>query len=195
MNRMAAAANGFEDGPAPEYGKDLVARIRQRRPNVFLVCLRDKNRNVVVYEARIKDKKLLDPPVEAYWLILEPSYQEPRRRQGLVHDREELGFLDHKFGWGFEARRKSDTEAQFTFKAFRHDMTVKVADNGREAYLLTTLDQRKYMMQQMYVKASDNIRLLNLQDNVKSILLKGLDITDKPPYKHVDKYLKGGPES
>lgn len=182
----------FQTGPGPAYDKDLVANIRKRCPNVFLVCLRDKNKNVVVYEARTRDGKFLDPPVDAYWLILEPSYQEPRRKQGIHHDREELGFLDHKFAWGFESKRLSDTEAHFSFKALKHDMTLKLSDNRQEAFLFAIKDGRKYMLQQMMVRASDNLKLLNPSDNVRSICVKGLDITEKP-YRPAEVYMKGGP--
>ena len=181
----------FEDGPAPAYSSELVADIRRRCPNVLLVCLRDKNKNVVIYEARVKDGKLLDPPIDAYWLILEPSYQEPRRRQGIRHDREELGLLDRQFAWGFDQKRLSDTEASFSFKAFKHPLTVKV---GKDAYLFAAKEGRKYILQQMYVRASENIKILNLSDNIRSILLKGLDITQKP-YKPAEIYLKGGPDA
>lgn len=189
---MAATHKSFEESPAPSYSKDLVTEIRKRCPNVFMVCFRDKNRNVVVYEARTKNGKLLDPPIDGYWLILEPSYQEPRRRKGILHDREEFSFLDTRFAWGYEQKRLSDTEASFSFKAFPHPLTVKVTE--KDAKLFTAKDQRKYLLQQMYVRASDNIKFLNLSDNVRSILLKGLDITNKP-YQPAEVYLKGGPDS
>lgn len=188
------AQKSFEDGPAPAYGHGFVAALRKRCPNVFLVCFRDKNRNVVVYEARTHDGKLLDPPVDAYWLILEPSYQEPRRRKGVRHDREELGFLDHRFAWGYEQKRLSDTEAQFSFKAFPHPLTLKVSPQTHDTHLFASKDQRKYLLQQMYVKASEDIKILHLSDNVRSILLKGLDITHKP-YQPAELYLKGGPDT
>lgn len=184
-------AKSFEDGPAPSYDKDLVAKIRRRCPHVFMVCFRDKNRNVVVYEARVKDRKLLDPPVNAYWLILEPSYQDPRRQKGLHHDREELGFLDHKFAWGYEQKRLSDHEASFSFKAFPFPLTVKLTEQN--TYLFAVKDQTKYLFQQMYVRASDNLHFLNMSDNVRSIVVKGMDITTKP-YKAAELYLKGGPD-
>lgn len=193
IRKLMSSVKHFEEGAAPEYNKDLVTEIRKRHPHVFMVCFRDKNRNVVVYEARVENGKFLDPPVDAYWLILEPSYQEPRRKQGILHDREELGFLDHKFAWGFESKRLSDTDAQFSFKAFKHNMTVKISDNRKESYLLASKDGKNYLLKQMYVRASDNLKLLNPSDNVKSILLKGLDITKKP-YSSAEVYLKGGPE-
>lgn len=189
---MATLPKSFEDGPAPAYNKDLLSEIRKRCPHVLMVCFRDKNRNVVVYEARVKDHKLLDPPVDAYWLILEPSYQEPRRQRGIQHDREELGFLDHKFAWGYEQKRLSDTEASFSFKAFPHPCTVKVSPHT--ANLFATKEQRKFLLQQMYVRASENIKILNLRDNVRSIVVKGLDIT-QTPYKAAEFYLKGGPDT
>ena len=52
---------------------------------------------------------------------------------------------------------------------------------------------RKYMLQQMYVRASENIKLLNLADNVKSIQFKGFDVSSQP-YQPAQVYFKGGPD-
>lgn len=48
------------------------------------------------------------------------------------------------------------------------------------------------MLQQMYVKASENIKLVNLQDNVKSILFKGVDLSAKP-YRPAQIYMRVAP--
>lgn len=190
----APVVKSFEDGPAPPYTEDLVAEIRRRCPYVFLICFRDKNRNVVIYEARVKDQKLLDPPVDAYWLLLEPSYQEPRKQKGIPHDREELSYVDHQFAWGFEQRKVSDKEASFSFRAFPHPLTVKLSDQGTTARLFAAKDGKKYVLQQLYVKASEHFNLFKLSDNVRSILVKGMNIT-RTPYHKDEFYLKGGPES
>jgi hypothetical protein len=187
-----AHLKSFENGPAPAYSNNLVDDIRKQCPNIFMVCMRNKNRNVVVYEARISENKtLLDPPITAYWLILEPSYQEPRRKSGITHDREELAYIDHMFAWGFHAKRLSDTEAHFSFKAYEKDLTLRLVDGV--PYLFSLKGPKKYLLQQMYVKASENMHLMRLSDNVASIMIKGLCI-DTKPYEPVSVYLKGGPK-
>ena len=170
--------NSFEDGKAPQFGDNLVTDIRKRAPHVFLICFRSKNKHVVVYEAQVKDGKFLDPPVVGYWLILEPSYQEARKH--ISHDREELNYLDHKFAWGFETKRVSDKEASFSFSMFKHPMTVKISENGEMSQLFTVKDEKKYLIRQLYVEASDNFHLRNIRDNVKSLTLQSVDITNKP---------------
>ena len=177
-------AQSFTDGPAPTPD-----HIKAICPNVFLVCFRNKNRNVVVYQARVENGVLLDPPIEAYWLILEPSYQDARKAQGIYHDREELGFIDYKFAWGFEQKRISDTQATFMFNNFSHPMTIKINEKGAQAF--ANKDDRKYLIRSLFVKGSDNIKLFNIRDNVKSISLNALDITEKP-YQPKTVYLKGG---
>jgi len=180
----------FEDGPAPEFGAELVTRLKALCPHIFLVCFRDKNQNVMIYQARVADGKLLDPPVESYWLVLEPSYLAARRKSGIVHDREEQSFLDRKFAWGYGATRLSDTEASFHFKNFANPMTVKVSPKGSK--LFSVIDGRKYFLRTIFVKASENIKLLNIRDNLKSLCINGLDVTAKP-YLKAKLYLKGGP--
>lgn len=177
----------FEDGPAPDFGNNLITELKKKCPFIFLVCFRDKNKNVVIYQARVENNKLLDPPVEAYWLNLEPSYRDARTKQKIMHDREELGFLDHKFAWGFEQKKKSDTEALFQFNNFKHPMTVKVNNNG--AQLFASKDNRKYLVRSLYIAASENIKIFNLKDNVKELYLSGTDITSKP-YKPAKVQLK-----
>lgn len=188
-----AASKSFEDGPAPPFSKDVVSEIRKRNPMVFLTCFRDKNHNVIVYEAMVKDGKFMNPPIVGYWLILEPSYQEARKKRGIHHDREEFGFLDDKFAWGFTTKRISDTEATFSFKSHPHPLTVRLSKNKTEAHMFADYKGRKYMLQQMYVRASENIKLLNLADNVKSIQFKGFDVSSQP-YQPAQVYFKGGPD-
>lgn len=177
----------FEDGPAPQYGPNLIAELKKKCPYIFLVCFRDKNQNVVVYQARVENGKLLHPPIEAYWLILEPSYQKARLSKRITHDREELNWMDHKFAWGFEQSRISDTEAKFEFKNFPHAMTVKLQSDS--AQLCAAKNNRKYLIRSLYVAASEDIHIFNLQNNVKELYLVGVDITEKP-YKPAKVYLK-----
>ncbi len=180
----------FEDGPAPEYGADLIARLKQKCPQVFLVCFRNKNKNVIVYQARTSPdgSKLLDPPVEGYWLILEPSYQDARKVQGILHDREELSFVDRTFAWGFECKRDNDTNATFAFRnRLETPMVLKCSPAG--AQLFIAHENRRYNLRSLYIESSEEIHLFNLRDNVKELYLNAFDITQKP-YRAKRVYLK-----
>jgi len=172
----------FEDGPAPAYGADLIAQLKEKCPQVFMVCFRNKNKNVVVYQARTSPDglRLLDPPVEGYWLILEPSYQETRKNQGILHDREELSFLDRTVAWGFECKRDSDTNATFAFKNQIEARMVLKYSPITGAQLFIAHESRGYNLRSLYIEASEEIQLFNLRDNVRELYLNALDITQKP---------------
>lgn len=188
---MSGGTRYFEDGPAPDFGPEMFDQIKSVCPFVVLVCLRNKNKNAVIYQARVQDGNLMDPPIEAYWLNLEPSYREARRNKGILHDREELGMLDHRFAWGFGCERQSDKEARFWFKNYPDQhMTVKVGPDG-QVKLFAAFNGRKYLLRSLYVAASDNLHLMNLADNVKELYLNVIDLTEKP-YRSARVYLKGG---
>lgn len=180
----------FEDKQAPDYGPELVTKLKAICPYIFLVCFRNKNKNVMVYQLRVEEGKIADPPIEYYWLNLEPSYRESRRRKRIMHDRESPSFLDNKVAWGYESKRISDTECSFKFKNFDQAMTVKLDSKG--AKLFASKDGHKYFVRTLFITASENIKMINLRDNVKSLCVHGFDITNKP-YKSVKVYLKGGP--
>ncbi len=186
MSRLKA----FEDKPAPVFGDNLFARVKEVCPDVFLICFRSKNKNVVVYQARVQDGKLMDPPVEAYWLILEPSYQAERRSRNIMHDREDLGFFDVTFAWGFSQERQNDTTAKFAFDRFKHDCTIKITPKG--AQLFTIKNDSKYLLRSMFVEASESINIQNLQDNCKMLYFSCMNISKHPPTAETV-YIKGGP--
>lgn len=190
---MSQVALPFEDGPAPAYGADLLVRLRAKCPQVFMVCFRNKNKNVVVYQANTTPdgQTLLDPPVVAYWLNLEPSYMEARRQKGIAHDREDLNYWDTKFAWGFSATRDSDTQATFKFQNMP-DVPTIVKLNQTGAQLFISYEGRKYNLRSLFICASEDIKIINPQDNVKELYLNALDISEKP-YKAKKIYIKGDP--
>lgn len=190
--KMSVPTRYFESGPAPAYDGDVISAIKKACPFVFLVCFRDKNKNLMIYQTRVKDGKLLEPPIENYWLILEPSYQEARKKSGIIHDREEPSFLDRNFAWGFEQKRVSDTEATFKFKNNDQSMTVKLSPTG--AQLFVAKDARKYLIRSLYIAASEDIKIFDLKKNVKTLFVSGLDITEQP-YVMKKVYLVGSDEN
>lgn len=180
----------FENGPAPKWGDDMFGKIKQACPLVFLICCRNKNKNIVIYQARVDSQNNLDEtPIESYWLLLEPSYQEKQRSNNIMHDREDLGFLDTTFAWGFEQKRMSNSQCMFKFKNFKEqDMVVQVK-NGN-ANLFVEKMNRKFMIRSLYISASDDLHILNPRNNVQELYLNYLEITKKP-YKAGKIYWNG----
>jgi hypothetical protein len=181
----------FEDGPAPAYSSDLVTHLKAACPHIFLICFRNKNHNVVVYQANVVNGVFQDPPVSCYWLILEPSYQVDRRARGIHHDREELNYVERTVGFSYEATRVSDKECKFAFTNFPQTMTIKIGESG--AQLFGVRDGRKYLVRSMYIESPESVNLFNLSDNVKTLYLNALDITAKP-FQVTKVYLKGSPQ-
>lgn len=67
---------------------------------VFFIC-RNKNRNIVVYEAKM-DAGVLKPddPLDGYWLDIDPEYQAKARTAGRADDRVDLNFFERKMAYG-----------------------------------------------------------------------------------------------
>jgi hypothetical protein len=169
----------FLNGRAPPYSQNLLKEIKRIAPNVFLICRRNKNKNVVVYEAILKEDGSLDEktPVVGYWLILEPSYQE--KRKDIPHDREELNILDRNFSWGFESKKIDDKTAKFKLKNYNKTLFVQIDKKG--AKLIGEHNNQKYIINSLYVEGSENIQLLNIADNVKNLYLSTTNISANPP--------------
>jgi hypothetical protein len=157
-------------------------QIKDRCPGVFMVCMRSKNKNVVLYELKLDQAGKIVPgtsPIEGYWLILEPSYQVPRTRQGITHDREALSWLDTNFAWGFSQQRISDTEAEFRFSNFP-DLLFCVKTDSKGANAFIKWNGQKYLARSFFIEASDNINILNLKKNFKALKFNCINITQKP---------------
>lgn len=164
----------FLKGPAPAADK-----IKAQAPSVFLVCFRSKNANVVVYEANLQEDGTLHPdqPVVGYWLLLEESYRNARSE---THDREEFSYIDEKFAWGFHARRTSPHKAEFSFNQYPSlRMSVQVQSSTQTARVFMEWKGRKYLLQSLYISASERWRL-RPADNFQFMHLKTVDITERP---------------
>lgn len=178
----AENASSFLEGPAPTPDDNIVRKIQQAHPTVFLACLKNKNKNVAVYEVLHKDGKLCNPPITGYCLVLDPGadYQAKRRAQGIAHDRSPFNVMDLKYAWGYESKRLSDTQAEFWFTQ-KPDKKFTVTLLNRQAKMSIMKDGRKYLLNQMYVKINDTFHLLDPTRNVEELYFQGLDVTAKPP--------------
>jgi len=132
----------FTSGPIPEAAlasrEALTAYVTRQAPRVVLVCFRNVNQNVVVYEAQVdsQGKFVEDAPLVGYWLELEPSYRESRRAQGLLHDRGEFSRLDRSLAWSFQVQPVPNTPpcTQYHVKFLacpQHVLTLRQTKRGR----------------------------------------------------------------
>jgi len=174
----------FYNCKSPPFSENLYEELRNRCPYVFLICFRTKNKNVVIFQARVKNDKLLNPPVVGYWLLLEPGYSKNNE-----YDREELSFADNAFAYGFHSQWLNDYEAIFEFNNFNQKIHIKLSDKGLFAF--AHRNNRKYLLRSLFIDASENLHLLKLSDNVKSISVSCLDITSQP-YQPARIFIKGG---
>ncbi len=180
----------FTDGRAPDPGPKLVERLQAVCPWIFLVCFRDKNANVVVYQANVDeatgqfDEK---EPVIGYWLSIEPSYRQNRINRSFRHDREPFGLLDKQLAWGFTARKVGPFKAEFEFKMHDCKMKVRTDPSAKlKAKLFGRFGPTKMYVRSLYVEASERINIFNIKDNCSRLVVSGLDITNKAnPRSHV----------
>jgi hypothetical protein len=171
----------FEQMKAPEHGDRLLNELHKIRPNIFLVMTRSKNKNVVVYEANIRNGQFDSKnPVVGYWLILEPSYRKIRRKKMIKHDFERFNMFENQFVWGFSIPsigidRKS---LSFKFKADKHAFYLKVTTCGKKARLYTKFNNATYLLRSGFASATENFTL-NLKDNLKQLKFKGINLKTK----------------
>ncbi|KAG5479798.1 hypothetical protein LSCM4_05806 [Leishmania orientalis] len=106
------------------FGQLMRSRLRQRNRfnhdhhDTFVYIERSKNANVVAYTANLVDAATnekvgsgigrqcvlrSDDPVHAYFVNLEPSYVEDRRRKGIEYDCDDLNMLERTLAYGFSA--------------------------------------------------------------------------------------------
>jgi len=188
-----SASHTFQNEPAPPLNEKFVEKIHQICPETFLVCFRSKNKNVVVYQLNSVDGKVAPEAVKGYWLVMDQGkdYMPYRRRRNIRHDREELSYLDRKFAWGFKSKKVNDSKAEFSFNNFPFPMTI-LYQNGEAKLFLKIEDEkkttRKFFVRSLYIDASDNLNLFNVKDNMKSLHLNTLEVTNpsQPQAKKIE---------
>jgi hypothetical protein len=81
------------------------SRFRGDTVNTVMVIERNKNQNVVCYEAITDKKAALEKPKKAlvgYWMDIDPEYVAKMRAKGVEDDRAELSMIECKFAYGYE---------------------------------------------------------------------------------------------
>lgn len=171
----------FETIQAPDYGPKLIPELLKLRPNIFLVMMRLKNKNIVVYESNIVNGKLDSKnPVKGYWLNIEESYRASRRNKGIKHDFENFNFFENKFIWGFTTKSvgTNSKSVEFKFKADNHPFRLVVASCDTKARLFTCFKEVKYMVRSGFASATENMSI-RLKDNLKELTFNGMNLKTK----------------
>lgn len=179
----------FEDKPI-WFGEDVTKLshleitnlLKEICPNVFFVCFHAKNSNLIVYELnRNTQGEILDPPVFGYWIMLDPTHMQRRRKEGLEHDREEFGWADSHIAWAFTATKVSNQRVNFHFNRMASaKCAVKINPSTGKMQMFSVHEGRLYVMKYLFVEGSENIHLLDLSQNIRQIYVQGIDVTQKP---------------
>lgn len=180
---MTSSEKHFLQGPAPIYRSEcqVTKDLKLKYPSIFLVCFRAKNKNVVVYDVNVTKEGNIDPhkPISAYWLLLEPSYQE---RKNVSHHREELNRWDIKFAWGYETKMVSDKVVELRFNNFPQLPVKVMLDKKGRARAYMDWKTKSYYVKSLYIDAPDDFsytNIVNLFRNFNLIRFECVDITSK----------------
>lgn len=85
--------------PMDPYIEEYLGKLGNDR--IAFVISRNKNKNIVVYEAKLSGDALdASEPITVYWLDIDPEYQKKARAKGKDHDREELNWIEKKMAYG-----------------------------------------------------------------------------------------------
>ena len=111
---------------------------------------RSLNRNVVIYEGLIDKatgKLRKDKPMDVYWLDLDPAYVEKNRKNGKMHDRDELNYIEKTMAYGISCTPVPGREDEYTLTLVAlpsKKCTLKIVDgipktvvdiNGKQCYM------------------------------------------------------------
>merc|ERR1719229_463287 len=123
----------------PESAKALA------NPNVVVKLTRTKNCNHVMYEAKLnKDKTgFEETPLSVYWLKLEHSYIQKRRKKGEKKDRAELNMFESKMAYGFSHSKNKQGQPVVSLTALSTCPLTMVIEKGVPRALLTLKDPKE----------------------------------------------------
>jgi len=154
--------------------------------NTLLIVRRSKNKNVVLYQANLNEDGTYNEsePVKAFWLKIEPSYIEKRRKGGYTDDRQGLNFLERQMGYGFSVQKTSPNAWLITFVSLPSRAGVVTLDKqGKPVLYATTKEGKKAIITEWYVDATENFigyptvksvavtgKLLETGEDIKEVL-------------------------
>lgn len=153
-----------------EAGADSTYTTQER---LFHIA-RSLNRNLVCYDANLTDGSKLDAkePIKVYWLNRE---KEPGKTNG-------LSFIQKKMAYGYKVISQTEQNCTVTLTAYpKRELTI--CREGDRFVCHIMIDNRKAILQSLYVKASPNNPL-----QVEYVELQGVTIdSDTPVTEKVSK--------
>jgi hypothetical protein len=179
----APEAAGLAPAPAPapqaylpRFGRG--DRFMYDKPSIAMYIERNKNGNLVIFEARsvplgagsvLPEKD----PIDSYWLDIDPTIMARHRREGRTNDRHELSGLEKRFAYGITCKRADSStdprERRFTIKFVALDsvsfelrmitgvMGVSAGPEAPTRYpaMVTSIDGQEAVAERIYVKAHE----------------------------------------
>jgi hypothetical protein len=132
--------------PAPE--KAAAPTAAQKNIQSLFIIERDKNTNVVHYDARLTADGKLDPkePVIAYWVL---SAEDGRR--------EELSWIEKKKAYGFDIKPDPSVKGYKMTLVADPQRQITVKKEGDAVRAEGVIDGRPAVLEKMYIKASDGL--------------------------------------
>lgn len=166
------------DSVAPDDGPNFLSELKRINPNVILVFFRNKNKNVVVYEAK---KNQGNVEVEVYWLEIDPEYRKVRRSQGINHDRVELSLFEKSHAFGVTTVPINQNESHLRFNAENsYVMRVVMNDNGSK--LMMVHNGILYRFRSANVVAGETFNIFPLSNIISHLCFNVFEEKTKKPF-------------
>mmetsp|Transcript_42678 Transcript_42678/g.87117 ORF Transcript_42678/g.87117 Transcript_42678/m.87117 type:complete len:188 (-) Transcript_42678:128-691(-) len=157
MADESKTAVATDDPGADPFIMDYLKKLNN--PNICMVIMRSKNKNIVCYEGKMaSDGKTIDPEtqLDAYWYDIDPEYTRKRRAKGDMTDRVELGAIERRMAYGFSIKPTAKAGVyEVTLTAFpERVMTMQVVDGAPK--FLTTINNEPAYVERIYVATKEN---------------------------------------
>jgi len=137
--------------------------IRQRIPNTTFIIERAKNKNVVVYEAKLgpDGKPHPEKPLEVYWQDIDPAYVAANRKKGKMDDREDLNMIENNLAYGISTKphEKHKHHHRVNCVAIKDKPLVLWQDEHGRCHVRTTIKGREANLVRVYVHSVERMLL------------------------------------
>jgi len=157
-----------------EYEMCQDSKEQLKNPLNVLIIRRNKNKNVVIYQANLKSDGTLNEsePLICFWLKIEPSYIKKRRQQGYKDDRIGLNFLERNMGYGFSVEKSAADAWILYFVSLKSRPCVLTLKDGKPVLYGALNKVKNVILKEWYVEATENFIGY---PTVRSITVTGLD--------------------
>jgi len=140
----------------------VLHNVQKDAPNILFIIERSKNKNIVVYEAKLAAEGKLDTnyPIEAYWLDIDPAYVAANRKKGIMTDRSELNMIESKFAYGLSVQPTGkENEYKVTLVAVPSRTIILHIDADGEPKARIIIDGKECHFKKIYVDSTDRFMM------------------------------------